>query len=88
MIINTQDGLRGICWDDTTGSFPWNCLTTDEVRVALFQARAQTGKKINMDAVLPRCLRWPRSGRMKPVFLRVQRKLYQLIVPFLLSFMV
>jgi hypothetical protein len=54
-----KGGLRGICWDDTTGTPPWNCLTTDEVRVALSQARAQTGKKIdviNMDACLTQML--------------------------------
>jgi len=54
-----KGGLRGICWDDTTSGYPWNCLTTDEVRIALSQARAQTGKKIdviNMDACLTQML--------------------------------
>jgi len=54
-----KGGLRGICWDDTTGDSPWACLTTDEVRIALSQARAQTGKKIdviNMDACLTQML--------------------------------
>lgn len=46
-------GARGICWDDTTGPDPWNCLTTDEVARALSDAQAITGRKIdliNLDA--------------------------------------
>lgn len=48
-------GARGLCWDDTTGTGAWDCLTTDEVERALREARAQTGKKIdviNMDVCL------------------------------------
>ncbi len=44
---------KGICWDDTTGPDPWNCLTTDEVAQALSGARSSTGKRIdliNLDA--------------------------------------
>ena len=51
---------RGICWDDTTtGTDPWNCLTTDEVASALTQARAATGRKVDliqMDACLMQTL--------------------------------
>lgn len=46
---------RGICWDDTTGTSAWSCLTDAEVLSALSQARAITGKKIdilNSDACL------------------------------------
>lgn len=57
---NHGDGIyprenKGICWDDTTGTGAWNCLTGAEVLTALSQARAITGKKIdilNMDACL------------------------------------
>ncbi len=41
-------GTRGLCWDDTTGTSGWNCLTTDEVATALNQARIQTGKKVDV----------------------------------------
>lgn len=46
---------QGICWDDTTGTNGWDCLTTDEIAGALAGARAETGQKIdiiNMDACL------------------------------------
>jgi hypothetical protein len=46
---------QGICWDDTTGSNGWDCLTTDEIAIALAQARSVTGQKmdiVNMDACL------------------------------------
>ncbi len=57
---NHGDGIyprndKGICWDDTTGGSAWDCLTGDEVASALADARAVTGKKIdvlNMDACL------------------------------------
>jgi len=50
---------RGICWDDTTGDDMWACLTTDEVKNALYQARTVTGSKIdvlNMDACIMQLL--------------------------------
>jgi hypothetical protein len=46
---------QGIGWDDTTGTNAWNCLTTDEVELALGRARMLTGKKvdiINLDSCL------------------------------------
>ena len=58
---NHGDGIwprsynRAICWDDTTGTTAWDCLTDAEVLSALQQARATTGKKIdilNLDACL------------------------------------
>ncbi|MGE5558586.1 MAG: clostripain-related cysteine peptidase [Bacillota bacterium] len=54
-----SSGARGICWDDTTGTGGFDCLTTDEVASALSNARAITGKKIdiiNMDACLMQTL--------------------------------
>lgn len=50
---------QGICWDDTTGTDPWICLTTDEIAAALADVRQLTGKKIdliNMDACLMQTL--------------------------------
>ena len=50
---------KGICWDDTSGPRPWNCLTTDEVAAALAAARTSTGQKIdiiNLDACLMQLL--------------------------------
>ncbi|MCK4259929.1 MAG: hypothetical protein KAX49_13185 [Halanaerobiales bacterium] len=46
---------KGICWDDTTGSGAWDCLTGNEIATALAEARAITGNNIdiiNMDACL------------------------------------
>ena len=50
---------KGICWDDTTGTDLWSCLTTDKVAEALAGARNITGKKIdilNLDACLMQLL--------------------------------
>ncbi|TCL69332.1 clostripain [Hydrogenispora ethanolica] len=47
-LIKPGASAKGICWDDTTGSDAWSCLTTDEVAQALSQARAATGKKIDV----------------------------------------
>ncbi|MGE5529287.1 MAG: clostripain-related cysteine peptidase, partial [Patescibacteria group bacterium] len=50
---------RGIAWDNNTLGWPWNCLTTDEVALALAGARAVTGQKIdivNTDACLMQML--------------------------------
>lgn len=41
---------KGICWDDTTGTGAWNCLTTDQVALALSQARTSTGQKLDIIA--------------------------------------
>lgn len=57
---NHGDGMyprnsKGICWDDTTGTTAWACLTGDEITAALATARATTGQQIdvlNMDACL------------------------------------
>ncbi|MCK4259931.1 MAG: hypothetical protein KAX49_13195 [Halanaerobiales bacterium] len=51
--------VEGICWDDTTGTDPWSCLTADEIASALANVRQVTGKKIeiiNMDACLMQTL--------------------------------
>lgn len=59
---NTQASTvtpQGICWDDTTGTDPWLCLTTDEIAATLAEVREVTGKKIdiiNMDACLMQTL--------------------------------
>lgn len=50
---------QGICWDDTTGTDPWLCLTADEIATTLADVRQVTGKKIdiiNMDACLMQTL--------------------------------
>jgi hypothetical protein len=57
--IQYKKSSRGICWDDTTGYSMFDCLTTDEVADALYNARLTTGKKIdiiNMDACLMQML--------------------------------
>ena len=46
--IYPRDYNRGICWDDTTGTDAWSCLTGSEVLSALQQARALTGKKLDI----------------------------------------
>ena len=67
-----KGGARGLCWDDTTGTSAWDCLTTDEVAIALSQARAQTGKKIdviNMDVCLTQMIEVAYEWRNEANFL-------------------
>ena len=52
---NMTSNSRGICWDDTTGHSAWDCLTLDEVRIALNNSFLSTNRKVNilnMDACL------------------------------------
>ena len=67
-----KGGARGLCWDDTTGTSAWDCLTTDEVATALNQARVQTGKKIdviNMDVCLTQMIEVAYEWRNEANFL-------------------
>lgn len=63
---------KGICWDDTTGTDAWDCLTGAEVLTALAQARAITGKKIdilNCDACLMQMMEVAYEWRTEMSFL-------------------
>jgi len=67
-----KGGARGLCCDYTTGTSAWDCLTTDEVATALSQARAQTGKKIdviNMDVCLTQMIEVAYEWRNEANFL-------------------
>lgn len=54
--ISTPVSPQGVAWDDTTGLGPWDCLTTDEIRMSLEKALAYASRSrldiINFDACL------------------------------------
>jgi hypothetical protein len=76
---NHGDGLyprgeenKGICWDDTTGTGAWDCLTGSEILTAFSQARALTGKKIdilNLDACLMQTMEVAYEWRTEVLYL-------------------